>query len=338
MARALVAGIAVLGSAIGIAGCGTGSSESLSRAFGALDTPASSSTTTTPSSSAPACGDPRASYPPFAPLPGTQALAADPAMGPVIRRGKLRVAVDENTEGLASRDSDGQLVGLEVDIARAIAGSIFGDGSDAHLQLLTVTTKQKVEYPADGHADLAISAISMTCERWSKVAFSTEYFTARHEFLVRKDAPVQTASDLAGRRVCMTKGSTSIGTLAGIGLQPPPVPRLVDARTDCLVALQEGEVDAYFGHDTFLVGMVAQDPGLRIVPQGDAQHYGIAVGPENVTLVRYVNGVLDRLRDDGTLARLYEQWLGPLYLGAGEPLPAVPVPITTRLETAKEAS
>ena len=338
MARALAAGIAVLGSAIGIAACGTGSSEPIGRAFSALDTPASSTTTTTAPSSAPACGDPLASYPPFAPLPGTQTLAADPAMGPIIKRGKLRVAVDENTEGLASRDSKGQLVGLEVDVARAIAGSIFGDDSDTHLQLLTVTTKQKVEYPADGHADLAISAISMTCERWNKVAFSTEYFTARHEFLVRKDAPVHVASDLAGRRVCMTKGSTSIGTLAGLRLQPPPVPRLVDARTDCLVALQEGEVDAYFGHDTFLVGMVAQDPGLRIVPQGDAQHYGIAAGPDNVTLVRYVNGVLDRLRGDGTLAGLYEQWLRPLYQGAGERLPTVPTPITTRLETWKMAS
>ena len=337
MARALAVGIAVLGAAIGVAGCGTGSTEPLDRAFGALETPASTTTTTTAPPPVPPCGDPR-SYPPFAPLPGTQSLAADPAMSPIIERGKLRVAVDENTEGLASRDSKGQLVGLEIDVARAIAGSIFGDGSDARLQLLTVTTKQKVEYPADGHADLAISAISMTCERWNQVAFSSEYFTARHEFLVRKDTPVQTASDLAGRRVCMTKGSTSIDALKGIRLQPPPVPRLVDARTDCLVALQEGEVDAYFGHDTFLVGMVDQDPGLRIVPQGDLAHYGIAVGPENVTLVRYVNGVLDRLREDGTLARLDQWWLGRLYLGAGEPLPAVPVPITTRLETPKVAS
>ena len=338
MARALAAGIAVLGAAIGVAGCGTGSTEPLDRAFGALDTPSSTTTTTAAPSSAPACGDPRASYPPFAPLPGTEALAADPAMGPIIKRGRLVVAVDENTKGLASRDSDGQLVGLEIDVARTIAGSIFGDGSDARLQLLTVTTKQKVDYPAHGDADLAISAISMTCDRWDKVAFSSEYFTARHEFLVRKDSPVRAASDVAGRRVCMTKGSTSIGTLAGMRLQPPPVPRLVDARTDCLVALQEGDVDAYFGHDTFLVGMVAQDPGLRIVPQGDLQHYGIAVGPHNITLVRYVNGVLDRLRDDGTLARLYEHWLEPLYRGAGEPLPTVPAPVPPRLETGKVAS
>ena len=51
-------------------------------------------------------------------------------MSPILDRGKLVVAVDENTEGLASRDSDGQLVGLEIDVARAIASSIFGDGSD----------------------------------------------------------------------------------------------------------------------------------------------------------------------------------------------------------------
>ena len=178
----------------------------------------------------------------------------------------------------------------------------------------------------------------MTCQRWNQVAFSSEYFTARHEFLVRKDSPVQAASDVAGRRVCMTKGSTSIDTLARMGLQPPPVPRLVDARTDCLVALQEGEVDAYFGHDTFLVGMVNQDPGLRIVPQGDAAHYGIAVGPgeRHPRAVRQRGvGPVARRRH---LARLYEQRLGRLYRGAGEPLPAVPVPITSRLETPKVAS
>jgi polar amino acid transport system substrate-binding protein len=330
MARALAAGIAVLASAVGIAACGTASSEPSQRAVSAVTDSPTSTTTTAVASPTPPCGDPRASYPPLTPPPAAQTLAGDPAIGKILDHEKLVVAVDENTEGLASRGSDGQLAGLEIDIARAIAGSLFGGDPDAHLQLLTVTTKQKTEYPAQGDADLSISAISMTCERWNKVAFSSEYFTARHAFLVRDDSPVRSAADLAGKRVCMTKGSTSIGTLAGLELEPAPKPRLVDARTDCLVALQEGEVDAYFGHDTFLVGMVDQDPGLRIVPQGEEQHYGIAMGPENVTLVRYVNGVLDRLRDDGTLARLYDTWLGLLYSGASEPLPTVPVPDTTR--------
>ena len=203
-------------------------------------------------------------------------------MSPIIKRGRLVVAVDENTEGLASRDSDGQLVGLEIDVARARSrGSIFGDGSDTRLQLRTVTTKQKVDYPADGNADLAISAISMTCERWNKVAFSTEYFTARARVpRARGLARCRPRPTSPARRVCMTKGSTSIDMLERVmRLQPPPVPRLVDARTDCLVALQEGEVDAYFGHDTFLVGMVDQDPGLRIVAAGRSAALRHRIGP-----------------------------------------------------------
>jgi len=332
--RRLAAGVAVLGSLVGVAACGTADTDASDRAIRALagstatSTPA---TTTTVAASPSSCGDPRVSSPALAPLPAAQTLAGDPAIGRILARGRLVVAVDENTEGLASRDSTGRLVGLEIDVVRSLAASIFGDGSDSRLQLVTVTTRQKVEYPAHGDVDLAISAISMTCERWGSVAFSSEYFTAHHAFLVRDDSPLHAVSDLAGQRVCMTRGSTSIAILAGIGLQPPPRARLVDARTDCLVALQEGEADAYFGHDTFLVGMAHQDPGLRIVTEGDAQHYGIAVNPHDVTLVRYVNAVLDQLRDDGTLANLYERWLGPLYRQAGQALPEVPVPETTRV-------
>jgi polar amino acid transport system substrate-binding protein len=324
--RAVAVGITVLGSALAFAACGTGSDEPTGRALSPLTAPPTSTTTTAPAASSPDCGDPRKSYPPLASMP-----ADDPAINKILERQKLVVAVDENTEGLASRNSQGQLEGLEIDLARAITRSIFPKDPDQHLQLRTVTTKQKVEYPATGKADLAISAISMTCDRWAKVAFSTEYFTARHAFLVRKDSPVQTATDLAGRRVCMTKGSTSVDTLARLDIQPPPKPWLVDARTDCLVALQEGQVNAYFGHDTFLVGMIAQDPGVRIVEQGDEQHYGIAMGPKNVALVRYVNGVLDQLRADGTLADLDEKWMGGLYERAQQSVPPVPEPLTTRV-------
>ena len=116
MARALAVGIAVLGAAIGVAACGTGSSEPLDRAFGALDTPASTTTTTT-------APPPRLRVVTHSELPAVRAAprhrgaGGGSGDGPIIERGRLVVAVDENTEGLASRDSDGQLVGLEIDVA-----------------------------------------------------------------------------------------------------------------------------------------------------------------------------------------------------------------------------
>ena len=102
---------------------------------------------------------------------------------------------------------------LEIDIAKRIAQEIFGGEIGEHVQFKTVTTKQKIEFPRDGKADLSISAISMTCERWEDVAFSSEYLTTRHKYLVQGESTIASKDDVAGKRVCVTKGSTSIGIL-----------------------------------------------------------------------------------------------------------------------------
>jgi ABC-type amino acid transport substrate-binding protein len=130
----------------------------------------------------------------------------------------------------------------------------------------------------------------------------------------------------------MTKGSTSIAVLEGMNetLRPKAVPELVDARTDCLVALQEGETDAYLGHDTFLVGMVEQDPDLRIVDQGEEQHYGIAMSPRATAFVQYVNGFLEQERSSGRLQALYDLRLWPLAKLALQPRAVVPPADATR--------
>ena len=68
------------------------------------------------------------------------------------------------------------------------------------------------------------------------------------------------------------------------------------------------------------MGLVAQDPATRIVgPSLDHEAYGIMMARDAPDLVRFVNGVLARMRADGTLAALYRRWLAP-----GATAPAVP--------------
>ena len=84
----------------------------------------------------------------------------------------------------------------------------------------------------------------------------------------------------------------------------------VPARTDCLVALQQGEADAYLGHDIFLRGMHDQDPLTTILDENlKDQHYGIAISKDHPELVQFVNAVLDRMKADGTMDRLTRCWL-----------------------------
>ncbi len=161
----------------------------------------------------------------------------------------------------------------------------------------------------EGAVDLVVRTMTMNCERWEQVAFSSEYFTAGQRLLVTRGSPVRSIGDLRGQKVCAAAGSTSIRNIAAAGSTPVSV---VDW-TDCLVLLQQNQVVAISTDDSILVGLAGQDPHTRIVgPKFSDEPYGIAVSQSTPELVRFVNAVLERVRADGTWAKLYNRWLTAL--------------------------
>ena len=149
--------------------------------------------------------------------------------------------------------------------------------------------------------------------------FSTVYLAANQRILAPRDSPIAKAADLSGKRVCAVKGTTSLHRIQEI--DPPPIIVEVVTWADCLVALQQRQVDAVSTDDSILAGLVAQDPYLHIVgPSMAEEPYGIGINLENTGLVRFVNGTLDRIRRDGTWNTLYRKWLtvlGPRARAAG---------------------
>ena len=69
-----------------------------------------------------------------------------------------------------------------------------------------------------------------------------------------------------------------------------------------------------------LLGFHIQDPNTKqIGPRLEREPYGIAIDKRHPDLVRYVNGVLERLRRDGTWRRLHRRWLSDLPSTASPP-------------------
>jgi polar amino acid transport system substrate-binding protein len=292
-----------------LAGCGSASNDAEQTALAAVATPLAAAPPSSSSSSSskarkPCPSDVTASLRPSR----TGAMPPRSLMARIRQRGVLRVGVDQNTLLLAYRQpSTTHIEGFEVDLAREIARAILGDPSKVDTR--AVTTDKRFDLVQSGDVDLLVDAATINCQRRGLVDFSTVYLNADQRVLVPSGSTARSLADLRGRRVCATKGSTNLTRLKRY--RPKVVPFGVDQRTDCLVALQEGRVAAIAVDDTFLLGFKAQDPNTKIVgPRLAPEPYGIAMKKGNPEFVRFVNGVLERIRRDGTWKALHHRWFG----------------------------
>ncbi|MCT7658655.1 glutamate ABC transporter substrate-binding protein [Mycobacterium deserti] len=232
---------------------------------------------------------------------------ADAAVQNIRARGRLIVGLDIGSNLFSFRDPiSGDITGFDVDIAGEIARDIFGTPSQVEYRILS--SADRIAALQNNQVDVVVKTMTITCERKKQVNFSTVYFSANQRILAPRDSTIAQAPDLSGRRVCVAKGTTSLQRIQQI--TPPPLVVGVVTWADCLVALQQRQVDAVSTDDSILAGLVAQDPYLHIVgPSLNEEPYGIGINLQNTGLVRYVNGTLERIRRDGTWNTLYRKWL-----------------------------
>lgn len=265
--------------------------------------------------SAPAAADeschPKQSYRPQATLPQPGNMPPDTTMAAIVKRGRLIAGVDQNSYLFGYRNPlTGQLDGYEIELLRQISSALFG--SPDRIEFRTITSAQRIPVltAAEDPVDIVIDSMTVNCDRWQHVAFSSDYMDAGQRVLVPRTSTATSIDDLGGKRVCAAGGTTSIQTLKNLK-KHPVVPVAVHDWTDCLMLMQLGQVDAVSTDDTILIGLQAQDPNTKLIgPRFTDEPHGIAMQPDQVDFVRFVNGVLERMRQDGSLLKLAQKWLG----------------------------
>jgi polar amino acid transport system substrate-binding protein len=255
--------------------------------------------------------DPTASLRPSGPprvIPGS-------FMARIRARGYLIAGVDQSTYHFGYLNPrNGEIEGFDIDMVRAVAAAIFGNPDK--VQFKAISDAQRIPDVRSGAVDIVAHTMTINCERLQQVDFSTVYFDAGQRVLVEANSPARSLADLGGKRVCATKGSTSIANIRAAPSHPVPVP--VPFWTDCLVLLQQGGVAAISTDDSILDGLAAQDPWTKIVgPRFTSEPYGLAISKQHPDFVRFVNAVLQRLRANGQWAASYAHWVGT-------PVPAPP--------------
>jgi polar amino acid transport system substrate-binding protein len=273
--------------------------------------PSTSSSAARPTS----CSDPPAAYAPSAAAQGS-------TLAKIRERGRLVAGVSADTYLLGSRNPlTGQIEGFDIDMVKAVAEAILGD-EDLY-QLKVITAAQRIPALEKGEVDIVARNMTITCDRWEQIAFSSEYYRSGQKILVRKGSKAKSISDLGGQKVCAPKGTSSMDNL--IKAAPKAIPVAADNHTGCLALFQQGEVAAITGDDTVLAGLAAQDP-YAVVPAQKAftaEPYGLGFNKDDVDLVRFVNARLAQMRTDGEWTRIYNRWLREALGPAPEPPTAV---------------
>ncbi|MFF2553920.1 glutamate ABC transporter substrate-binding protein [Nocardia sp. NPDC058058] len=245
------------------------------------------------------CGDPTASLRP--------ATTGGPGVDAIRARGRLLVGLDPGSNLFSFRDpTSGALTGFDVDIAHELARDLLGNPDAIEYRILGSADRERALQ--EHTVDVVVKTMTINCERRQRVTFSTSYLQAHQRVLTVRDSGITGLADLAGKRLCVVRGTTSLDLVRS---QQPAVSILtVPSWADCLVVLQQRQVDAISTDDTLLAGLAIQDPAIEVVgPNLSTEQYGIGMSQGSDDLVRFVNGTLERIRADGTWNRLYRRWL-----------------------------
>lgn len=281
-----------------------------------------------------AAQDPTRSYEPQGPLPSPSALPSGSTMAAIRERGKLIVGVSGDTLLFGARNPlKNEIEGFDIDMLKEVAKAIFGPDGESNITYKVITYADRLPNleagPDNGGVDIVAHTMTINCNRWLRIAFSSTYFDAGQRVLVKKGSGFASIDELnaAAATVCAPEGSTNIDLLRRNDdnrfgnldvLAKPDV-------TDCLVAMQQGQADGATGDDTVLAGLAAQDPNTEVVGKKFTDEpYGLGFPKDNVDFVEFVNGVIEQMRSDGRWKSIYSKWLlGVLSETVVAPPPAV---------------
>lgn len=338
MNRRLVPAVA-LGLALSLVAACSGDATLPSDVTGSVPEQSAPATTVAPEcTAAQEAEDATRSYEPDGPLPDPADIDPNSTMGKIKDRGRLIVGVSGDTLLFGARNPlTGTLEGFDIDMLKAVAVALFGEGGEDKIEYKVITYAQRLPSLEARDVDVVAHSMTINCKRWLRIAFSSEYFAAGQKLLVQKGSPITGKDTLidSGARVCAPEGSTNIDLLTDpktvfTGITVIGKPDI----SDCLVAMQQGEADVLTGDDTVLAGLAVQDPNTAVV--GDAftkEPYGLGFNKDDVDFVKFVNALLEQMRTNGDWADIYQKWLIDTGAFTDEVPPAPPAALYGREAT-----
>ena len=250
------------------------------------------------------------------PLMVPPAASDEDTLAEIKKRGVVNVFVEAQYRPYEFRDQSGEIVGLDIDLAR----KMFEDGLGIKCSFTDLDLAGVLGALLTRKTDLVISGITITQDRAKRFDFSIPYSEAGAAILVRADETrLRGPDDLSGKVIGTQIGSSSQKAAEAFEaqLKAQGKPGYAELKTyerypTAYQDLLSKRLDAVVQGRPPLKVLIKERPNLFkiLAGLGPKAYYGAVVRKADTALLEYVNGQIRKFKQDGTLKALQEKWLG----------------------------
>ena len=234
------------------------------------------------------------------------AIPAHADLSEILASGKVKIAIGENFAPFSSLGDEGEHVGFDVDVAKLIAKDL-----GVELELVPVTSKQRIPYLETDKADLVIASMGANPGRAKSIWFSSAYAPFFSGAFAADSLTIGSISDLSGYKVGLTAGTLEDLELTESAPEGTEIIRFGDnAATQS--AFLSGQIDVIVTGNTVAAKMGADNPDLdmstKFIMKDSPCFIGVKKG--NLDLLLWTNVFILHKTLGGDLNTLSEKWFG----------------------------
>ncbi|WP_347558838.1 transporter substrate-binding domain-containing protein [Robbsia sp. KACC 23696] len=233
------------------------------------------------------------------------AAHADGLLEKIEKSHVIHIAVPTDYAPYGFVGPDMQPQGIDIDSARLIAQKL-----GVKLDLVPVTSPNRVAYLQTGKADITISSLGKTAERSKVIDYSIAYAPFFDAVFGKKDLAVSNFDDLNGKTISATKASMQDQEISDRA--PKALIQRYDDNSATIQSFLSGQVQMMAIGTTVAAAIKKDHPNvdiaLKVVLSNSPCYIGVPKG--NPDLVNKLNEIIRAAKADGTIKAISMKWLG----------------------------